>query len=265
MKRLFALLLAAVMILTLWGCEQAPAADTPEETALPAQELYGDPDEIDIPPTEPAVITVEDRYDMFYPEGTNGFYCCHIPGFVSSDGRPVALNPELEVDVLDRMRAYDMIGDQPGVAVHYFSGEAQGLTSLVVEVSTLDFDHQEYLVYTLRADTLELAQPEDLLAAFGYSREEGEALVRSRLEEYFRFCYGEMEESMGEFFSQQLETTLSAENLEQVRLFIDEAGQLSMLAPVYGFAGAAYYYHRVRLEGTDFTAQPEVIRCREHR
>ena len=265
MKRLFALLLAAVMILSFWGCEKAPAADTPEETALSAQDLYGDPDEMDVPPTEPVSVTVEDRYDMFYPEGVNGFYCCHIPGFVSSDGRPVDLNPELEVDVLDRMRAYDMIGDQPGVAVHYFYGQARGLTSLVVEISTQDFEQQEYLVYTLRAEDLKLAQPEDLFAAFGYSREEGEALVRSRLEEYFRFCYGEMEESMGEFFTQQLETTLSEENLERARLFVDEAGQLSLLVPVYGFAGAAYYYHRIRLEGQDFTTQPDVIRCREHR
>ena len=59
MKRLFALLLAAVMILSFWGCEKAPAADTPEETALSAQDLYGDPDEMDMPPTEPVSVTVE--------------------------------------------------------------------------------------------------------------------------------------------------------------------------------------------------------------
>lgn len=266
MKRFLTLLLTAVMILSMWGCAQAPAVeDAPEETAAPAQEIYGDPDLVDVPPTEPVVVTVEDQYDMFYPEGVNGFYCCHIPGFVASSGEPVDYNPYLEVDVLDRMRGYDMIGDQPGVAVRYCSGQAKGMTSLVVEIAPLDLEEREYLVYTLRADTLELAQPEELLAAFGYQEEAGAQLVRGRLEEFFHHSFGEIKDSMGESYDEQLQTTLSDENLENVRLFIDEEGQLSMLAPVWGFAGAGYYYHRIRLEGEEFTTQPEVIRCREHR
>lgn len=266
MRRFAALLLAAMMVLGLCGCEKTPeAADFPADPVPPAQELYGDPDQIDGAVTEPIRVTVEDRYAIEYPHPGGGFYCCHMPEFVLSNGMHLKLNAQIEEDVAGRMNEHQTMGDQPGVAIHYFSGQKEEITTIVVEIAFLDYEFWEYMVYSLREDTLEPAQPEEILAAFGYTPEEGAELVRSRLEEYFRFCYGQMEESMADFFAQQLETTLSEENLEQVQLFIDEENQLSMLAPVYGFAGAAYYYHRIRLEGPDFTVMPEVIRCRTHR
>ena len=266
MRRFAALLLAAMMVLGLCGCEKTPeAADFPEDPVPPAQELYGDPDQIDGAVTEPIRVTVEDRYAIEYPHPGGGFYCCHMPEFVLSNGMGVALSDQIETQVAGLMNERQTIGDQPGVAIHYFSGQKDEITTLVVEITYLDYEFWEYMVYSLRSDTLEPARQEDILAAYGYNPEEGAALIRSRLEEYFHHSYGQLQESMEDFYNQQLESTLSEENLEKAELFIDEEGQLCVLVPVYGFAGAAWYYHRIRLEGADFTAMPEVVRCRDHR
>lgn len=111
------------------------------------------------------------------------------------------------------------------------------VTLLVTLDSTTDCD--ENLVYTLDMTDGHLVERGDMAARLGVTEEALVEAGKAALEKCFRLKYGTLETDT--FYHQQLERTLTDENLELSTFYWDQTGQPAILARVYSLAGGDYY------------------------
>lgn len=218
----------------------------------------------------PETVSVEDTFAEVYRNPYyDGTYCIHIPRFVLSDNRAEIMNEQIYQDLMGIMNqnaGYSSdFGNQPTVSITYSMGQANGIASIVANVSNQEYDYWNYRTYNLNVNTGWEAADQEVMAAFGYTEDSFREKVRQVLEGYFEKQNGQIRDMVGEeLYRQMLEETISAENVNAARPFIDEAGRLCMVATVHGFAGAGAYNYRICMEGNDFSADPQWITCQVH-
>lgn len=123
----------------------------------------------------------------------------------------------------------------------------EDVLSLVI-VKETDYDLTEYHVYNLDLSTGEQLTREGLLEKLAVSEADFKAAAESAVEETFVNRYGEKGKNADQdFYQEQLERSLSKENLEKTEIYLDAEGKAVLVADVYAMAGAASYPTRIPL------------------
>lgn len=270
MKRLLVLMLAAMLLLC--GCggpepfgpvEERPAVELPEPQVNPDGEVEcaGIPD---MPQEEVAVtVTVEDQYEeVLTNPNYNDTYCIHIPRFVWNGQTDLVINEQIYFDH-QRIVGENTLDGLCMVSAAYSMGQTEGYASVVTVFTHQDYDYNNLCVFHLNTTTGQEATDDELVAAFGYTMDSFREKVRTVLEEEFLSCGWDSwadPEDYQEMYAEQI----SDETVNAARPYIDEQGQLCIVATTYGFAGPGHWMSRLCLENPDMNPAPEWVRCTVH-
>ena len=263
--------LLALLLLALSACAPVqPDAETDEGTtpatnAAPTEATTEAPTETTAQPTEstaaptetqaaPAEALVTDAaYETF---GGREF---HIPQ-INLDGAAEinqALWTKLYDGVVVPIRAdWEEYGWEGYEYIRYRWQVNDGILSLVVESSPVDWEWTDYDVYNVSALTGEPVADDTVVASAGVAAEDYTPLVREALGSAYLDGKEEYIEQYGsdEFLLQQYELTVSEENVSACLPYRDESGALCIIGAVYSIAGAEYYLREINLES--FTRNP---------
>lgn len=133
------------------------------------------------------------------------------------------------------------------------------LSLVVLNYSSIAFGGgAEYMVYNLSASTGTTVSNEAVVSSVGMSEEEFIAKAQQVLETSFRECWSPYDEEYDDekfvnFFYEQLEKTVSKENIKQSYPYINENGQLCIIARQYTMV-ADYYWGDYNM--VDFVPSP---------
>lgn len=98
-----------------------------------------------------------------------------------------------------------------------------------------------YTPFNLDLVTGERLTGADLLALIGVSADDLAAEELSLMGSEFENLFGNLKEQAGAFYDEQYERTVSPDNADTERLWIDDFGRLYFAARIYSMAGADYY------------------------
>lgn len=283
MRRLFAVTLVLLLLLSLAGCDkfgidfpfgkfEEPIMDkTPSEreteedeppTSLPAVET-------EAPETQPVIpqVTVSDAYvDTLTVEGYYGpeTYCYHIPKFDMDSPQTESLNRAIYLELYEMLEedvyAYP---EQPFLFAMYYEWVQVGnIVSLLVYVQA-DWGIEIFRIYNAYADGSGIASEAELWSLYGYDESSFYDLVSAKLEEKYLSMYSEYPSKESDpFYMLQLSNTVSYENVRSVEAYISAEGDLCCVATIYSLAGADSYEYLVNLTGS---TELELPTCRsEH-
>lgn len=271
MRRLFAVTLVLLLLLSLAGCDkfgidfpfgkfEEPIMDkTPSEreteedeppTSLPAVET-------EAPETQPVIpqVTVSDAYfDTLTMEGYYGpeTYCYHIPQFDIESPETESLNRAIFTEMYELLEEnVYATPEQPFVfSMAYEWIQVENIVSLLVYVEC-DWGLRLFKVYNAYADGSGVLTREELIGSFGYDQSEFYDLVAQRLEEEYRSMYSAYPGSeTDEYYQMQLSNTISYDNVTKVIPYISASGELCFVATIYSLAGADAYDYIVNLTGS---------------
>lgn len=279
MKRMLVLMLAAALLLC--GCGgpepfgpvvERPAIDLPEPQINPdgaVEETPEMPQDMEMaveeskPDLEIQMVEVEDQYEeVLENPNYDNYYCIHIPRFVWGGQTDMAINEQIYADH-QRIISENTYDALPMVSAAYSMGQAKGYASVVTVFAHQDYDYNQYSVFHLNALTGQEASDDEIVAAFGYTPESFRDAVRKVLEDEFLSCGWDSwatPEDYEEMYAQQI----SDETVNAARPYIDEKGQLCIVATTYGFAGPGHWMSRLCLQTPDMNPTPEWIRCTIH-
>lgn len=117
--------------------------------------------------------------------------------------------------------------------------------SLLIVKETV-YDLTEYHVYNLDLSTGKQLTREGLLEKLAVSEADFKAAAETAVEETFVNRYGEKEKSYDQdFYQEQLDRSLSKENLEKTEIYLDAEGKAVLVADIYAMAGATSYPTRI--------------------
>ncbi len=118
----------------------------------------------------------------------------------------------------------------------------------------------QYATYNISVSTGEVVEKDAVIAAAGLSPEQFPELAKTALKWDFETGYDlseEMYDYYQEFLNEQLEKTIADENINDIRLYLNEQAQLCIIWRAYSIAGADYYWHTMNL--TEFLASGQII------
>lgn len=119
--------------------------------------------------------------------------------------------------------------------------------SLLIVKETV-YDLTEYHVYNLDLSTGKQLTREGLLEKLAVSEADFKAAAETAVEKTFVNRYGEKEKSYDQdFYQEQLDRSLSKENLEKTEIYLDAEGKAVLVADIYAMAGATSYPTRISL------------------
>ena len=263
--------LLALLLLALSACApvQPDAPDSEETlqttTAAPTEATTEAPTETTAPPTEstaaptetqaaPAEALVTDAaYETF---GGREF---HIPQ-INLDGA-AEVNQALWATLYDGVvtpirETWEEYGWEGYEYIRYRWQVNDGILSLVVESSPVDWEWTDYYVYNVSALTGEPVADDAVVASAGVAAEGYAQLVREALGSAYLDGKESYIEQYGrdEFLLQQFERTVSDENVSACLPYRDETGELCVIGAVYSIAGADYYLQEIHLQS--YTPNP---------
>lgn len=125
----------------------------------------------------------------------------------------------------------------------YLNGD---ILSVLIYEETI-YDYTSYAVYNLNVSTGNRLDTQALLEELGVSWDNYAESTEQILQDIYVDKYGEGAEFDPEFYQQQLEKTISDENVKAVQLFLGENGTVLAAADIYSIAGAEKYPQIVEL------------------
>ena len=249
MKKLLILALA----LLLCGCGAMPPATEPVPTEPPAPTLP--------PETEPTVpetlplpgeLTAEDGFYELYTNPNNGrTYCVHIPRLVLNGDWQLPLNEQIHSHHM-RLLSTETYGEQIAVDSFWALGQTERYASIISTFCPQEYDHTFHSLFHLDKATGSEASDEEILAAFGYTRQDFRDEIYRTLAENF--------EKNNPWLSQQayndaMTLQLSDANLGICRPFIDPEGRLCATNFAYGYSSDGQWYNCLCLQ----TGEPAIF------
>lgn len=262
MRRLFALILVLLLMLSLVGCDKFDIEFPLGKVEEPVMDKTTGERETE--PTQPPIpqVTVSDAYSdtLYYGET---LCCYHIPRFDIESPETESLNRAIYIELYDMLEqdvyAYP---EQPFLfEMSYRWVQVENIVSLLVYVQA-DWGMRIFRVYHAYADGSGVVSREALLEHLGYTQSEFYDLATRKLEEkYFSLYSGYPGEEDDPFYQEQLEKTVSYDNVTQVIPFISSNGDLCCVATIYSLAGADAYDYVVNLTGSGDVPLPS---CTDH-
>lgn len=166
-----------------------------------------------------------------------------------------ALYPQVEASIAE-IAEYGLPITSEGISYRWAVND--DILSLVI----LNSDTPEYgfvsksMVYNVSIFGENTILLGDLLSAAGIMQETYYDILQQALgSEFFQGKAAYVEQvGYDDFFRKQLEKTLSEENLRSCVPYLNEKGQLCVIAAIYSIAAADFYYHDINLE--DFDLDP---------
>lgn len=279
MKKLFALLLALSLVLSLCACgekkEEVPAEPleeeltAEEETAQPEETEEEEPAEEAQPEETPEEETAEEPEEEELPElggiageadgywyevdagtatytdsvGSEQTYSYAIPAFNVDSADASAMNAEIESvcgGYAEEMKMAEAEGFSLSTySVAYEASQNGSIVSILITV-TMESDVVEYHVYNLDAATGAKAAGADLIAAAGLTEDDFIAAAQQVASDKFKELYGAMEGDS--VYEEQYAKTMSADAYSLATpMFLNGDGKLCIVARIYAMVGAPYY------------------------
>ena len=124
----------------------------------------------------------------------------------------------------------------------YYDVSKNGPILSILIAQLYDGDASYYTPYRLDLSTGEAIGGAELLSYLGLSSDDLAATELQIMGDEFEYQYGP--ESMGEnadFYNEQYDMTVSPNNTELNRLWLDSEGELNFVAKIYSLAGAEFY------------------------
>lgn len=134
------------------------------------------------------------------------------------------------------------------------------ILSLVIESHPVDWAWTDYYVYNIDITTGKELSSEALFEDYGISVTEYKGLAEQVLGSKFWSAWDRTNENFQNnnfisWFNEALQKTISQENIDQTFPYINDKGELCMIAKVYSLAGADYYWNNLNM--VDFTLVPD--------
>ena len=274
MKRILSLVLIFALCLSLAGCivlpvqelfddePEKPSPVVPETETAPAPETEESTEPTE-EPTQPPIpqASVSDAYmdTLHYADfGEERILCYHIPRFDMDTPETESLNRAIYMELYELLEE-DVYAtpEQPFLFGMYYDWvQVDDIVSLLVYVQA-DWDLRIFKVYNAYADGSGMVSREELIGRFGYDQDSFHALAEQKLEEAYLSMFSQYPSGEDEFYQQQLENTVSYNNVECVVPFISGSGELCCVATIYSLAGADAYDHLINLTGSGDVPWPD--------
>ena len=159
-----------------------------------------------------------------------------------------AISDRFQGDIDEALASIEEEGGTALMEIGWMSGVYGGLVSILVAES-YDYGFTEYEIYYYDAFNDEILEQDQVLEQMGISKDYFVSATRSAVQLY-------MEEESASLSAQEkedygyyaaLDWTLSDENMryENIRVFVNEDGDVGVILPVGSMAGADWYYRAV--------------------
>lgn len=203
-------------------------------------------------------------FDYIYNNRYNEQYCYHIPKILLTGNNFEQLNSQIYSKLYSSLQEGVYNGtDIYTINMSYGCGQKINYASIIVS-EQLDWGWTDYYVYNIDISNGHQLSVKDLLSIYGLTDENyrnlAQKALKAQYELYYREAYedNKSNESFLSFYQQQLDATISKQNIDAVIPYIDSNGDLCGVAAIYSLAGADYYHHLINLTGTE---EPAPIRC----
>lgn len=258
MKRFFRavlfLLALCVSIGCLSGCQLAQMGSILREQVQQILTKYGGGSASGENVTQPVpvpddyvYVLQQETYNSYTDDLGNVYNVSYtIPGLKLSTDDALEAAQEFQTSCLTHLEeVHEAMDDRCSlicIGISYQAWIFEDTLTLAVQEDT-DWGFSTYFVYTFRLSDGELLEKDEMAERFGISEDALDEALRETLDRTYKNLYSGFDTS-DEFYRTQLEKTVSDENLDDVRLYLSQDGELTALAWIYSLAGAdAYQYH----------------------
>lgn len=274
MRKRICLLLSLLLVLTLCGCGAQEAEET---TAAATRETvqYGHTVEQEASAEAPAEgsvqpeaqVEVKDAFtDKAVMLDRDETYYYHIPSIRIPGVDATEVNQQMYYELYSFINQYVYENpDYPYLGdMGYMWAVRDGIVSVVTEVVVGPDSSPDpmYVIYNVDISTGLRISDEDLLASFGLSPEDYRAQVEAAVERtYLELYQAYFEENqddadLTDLYQQQYAKTISGDNVNKAHPYIDESGELCIVADIYSLAGGDSYRHLIALSGAVEPVRP---------
>ena len=139
-----------------------------------------------------------------------------------------------------------------GEYIRYEWTAVNGILSLLIECHPVHWAWTEYYVYNVDISEGVSLSNDEVISSVGitsadYSKRAQEALGSYYWSNWERDNENFYNQYFVDTFNQCLKNTLSTENINATTAYLNNDGQLCMVAKIYSMAGAEYYWHSINL------------------
>lgn len=195
-----------------------------------------------------------------------GTYIWRIPEIMLSGDDIESINNEIWETLFTGAVSQNHEGIQQGgtfVAydvIDYTWAVNGNILSLVTTTNASTMSWTDYYVYNVDITTGRELSRDTLLNTYGYSYDEYNKLAEQVLGSKFWSTWDRNNENFQDddfisWFNEALEKTISQENIDQSFPYINDKGELCIIAKVYSLAGADYYWNNLNM--VNFTLVPD--------
>lgn len=185
-------------------------------------------------------------------------YYYHIPSIRISGVDTTEVNEQMYNELYSFIDQYVYQNpDYPYLgSMGYMWGVRDGIVSVVTQavVGPEDATDPIYVIYHADISTGRQIGDEDMIASLGLRAEDYKAQVKAALERTFLELHQSDAGAAG--YEQQFAKTLSDENVNNARPYIDESGELCVAAEVYSLSGDDSDCYLIALNGAVEPARP---------
>ncbi len=193
----------------------------------------------------------------------------HIPQINLQGDEVTQINNEIYNSVYPIIQAVikevDKYGDPSGVSeeISYHWALNNDILSLVIEnYSSPEFGGgmgEPYLVYNISVTNKRNCTKSEVIQSVGFSEkqffEQAKTVLGSTFYEFGTWAF--VEYGADSFFYEQLEKTISADNIDKSCPYVNDKGELCIIARVYSLVEGDYYLHEINL--IDFELSPYYV------
>lgn len=215
----------------------------------------------------PISLTSSVYVDDVYSQATkidDWLYCYHIPQVHLSGNYADAINASL-YDQLNRLiteqvtQPMEASGYPTLSEMVYTWGQKNGLVSIIVQTNETYVANTQFYVYNISAGTGAEVDNNTLYQAYGLTQRSFYELVRATMEKYWDLREIDLMPQVGEtLFQSLIDRTLTDDNIRASIPYINQRGELCIVARLASPAGADSYLH---LLNTTTGAEEDWIRC----
>lgn len=257
MKKTVSLLLLFAIVLSLCACGEvspAPAESAaptesaePAETPVPAQSDAPVASEAPAVPEDIVVTAYEKSGDYTDDLGNEYRYSYRVPA-INADTEEAQrlnslINEQLMSVVNEELSSMDGGLSLVSINMDYRFFVNGGIVSILCKADSPN-DFFNYWVYNYDAESGREITRADFLAREGLTEDELVSLACAACEKKFTEAFGGFPHD--DFYDEQYARTLDPSTYgDDLMLYYGEDGVLSMVAPIYSMAGAAFYYQEL--------------------
>lgn len=132
--------------------------------------------------------------------------------------------------------------------VTYNWGISENILSVLIKKERLtEYGGKSYDVYTISTVDGTLADRKVILESVGMAEEDFYTRCNTVLQYLYIDTYGQIMDSSSDFFQQQLQKTVSKENIDVSSVYVNETGELCMIISMYNLAGSSTTVYNINL------------------